>query len=66
MINGTMATLDPTYEAEIVAALEVEGFRCVRDDKLMARVYGRPTCGETPPMPDFTTPLMARPGRAIR
>ncbi|SRR5579875_65316 len=40
VLNGPFAVLDEDHEDEIVAALRRRGYRCVRDDELIARCSG--------------------------
>jgi hypothetical protein len=38
--NGEMLWLDPDHEKEIVAAFEAAGYRCTKDEELVAKAFG--------------------------
>jgi hypothetical protein len=39
-LNGPCLTLDPAHEAEIVAAVEAAGYRCIKEERLVRQACG--------------------------
>jgi hypothetical protein len=40
VLNGSFLELDPAHEAEIVAAVEAAGYRCIKDESLVQQACG--------------------------